>query len=114
MLWKSKPGRSNRDTSRAGGDLFSRVRGDIPLIRKQGEPPEKDASSFSRYHCDLCNDSFPSTGLKQCTLCGRWSCPSCFTSEYYICNSCNGIVRLHLLQNQQVPPRGSPKGRQEG
>jgi len=114
MLWKSKPGRSKSGKSKDGGDLFSRVREDIPLIRKQGEPPDRDASSFSRYHCDLCNDSFPVTGMKQCTLCGRWSCPSCFTDEYYICNSCNGILRLHLLQGQQAPPRGSLKREQEG
>ena len=103
MLWKNKPGRgetrgSKKDPNRP--DLFSRVQKDVTVMRKQGEPPEKDASSFSRYHCDLCNSTFPSTELKQCTLCGRWACATCWTPDYYICNSCNGILRLHLIQGQ--------------
>ncbi len=104
MLWKNKPGRgetrgSKKDPNRP--DLFSRVQKDVTVMRKQGEPPEKDASSFSRYHCDLCNSTFPSTELKQCTLCGRWACATCWTPDYYICNSCNGILRLHLIQGQE-------------
>ncbi len=101
MLWKNKPGQS--ETKRAGKDpdLFSRVRNDVPVMRKQGEPPEKDAATFSRFRCDLCNSSFPSTELKQCTLCGRWACTTCWTQEYYICNSCNGILRLHLIPGQE-------------
>jgi len=104
MLWKNKPGRgetrgSKKDPNRP--DLFSCVKKDVTVMRKQGDPPEKDTSSFSRYHCDLCNSTFPSTELKQCTLCGRWACATCWTPDYYICNACNGILRLHLIQGQE-------------
>jgi hypothetical protein len=101
MLWKGKPGKSEAKGSGKGPDLLSRVRNDVTVMRKQGEPPEKDTSSFSRYHCDLCNNTFLSTELKQCTLCGRWACATCWTQEYYICNSCNGILRLHMIQVQE-------------
>ena len=101
MLWKNKPGKSDGRGSKKDPDLFSRVRGDVTIMRKQGDPPEKDSSSFSRYHCDLCNSTFLSTELKQCTLCGRWACGSCWTQEYYICNSCNGVLRLHMIQAQE-------------
>ncbi|WAI01707.1 hypothetical protein [Methanogenium organophilum] len=65
-------------------------------MKKQGEPPEKDPSSFSKYYCDLCNETFFLTRLRQCTLCGRWACTSCWTQDYYVCNSCLGIYKLHL------------------
>ncbi|MFA5394690.1 MAG: hypothetical protein WC346_01575 [Methanogenium sp.] len=65
-------------------------------MRKPGESPQKDVSSFSRYFCDLCNEAVPLTGLRQCTLCGRWACPSCWTQEFYVCNSCHGAYKLHI------------------
>jgi hypothetical protein len=101
MLLKNKPGRSEPKGSPKDPDLFSRIRNDVTVMRKQGEPPDKDPATFSRYQCDLCNSSFPLNELRQCTLCGRWACPSCWTEEYYICNSCNGILRLHLIPDQQ-------------
>ena len=97
MLWKTKPVKSERAVSREEKEFFTRVKGEITTIRQQGAQPEKDASTFSRFRCDLCNSTFPLQELRQCMLCGRWACPSCFTPDYYICNSCNGIVRLHLL-----------------
>lgn len=101
MLWKSKSARNRETGPRGERDLLSRIRGDIPVMRKQGVPPDKDPASFSRFTCDLCNSSFPLSELRQCTLCGRWACPACWTEEYYICNSCNGILRLHLIPDQQ-------------
>jgi hypothetical protein len=101
MLWKNRSARNKKPSSRGESDLFSRIRADIPVMRPQGAPPEKDPATFSRFQCDLCNSSFPLNELRQCTLCGRWVCPSCWTEEYYICNSCNGILRLHLIAYQQ-------------
>lgn len=95
-LWKSKSSGSQQNSLRKE-NLVSRIRKDIPRIRKQGENPDRDTSSFSRFVCDLCNSPFPNTELRQCILCGRWACPSCWTEEYYVCNSCNGMITLHTL-----------------
>ncbi len=102
MLWKSRSKSDSHSKDPGTSDFYSRLKDDIPVMRKQGVPPEKDPSSFSRFYCDLCNDSFPLSELKQCTLCGRWACSSCWTSEYYLCNSCNGILKLHMLPRQEV------------
>ncbi len=75
-------------------DLYGQLKRDIQVIRKQGEPPEKDPFTFSRYVCDLCSTSHPISELKQCAVCGRWACRECWTQEYYLCNSCNGILAL--------------------
>jgi hypothetical protein len=101
MRWKNSSARSERYGMKEQNDFFTRVKKDIPTMRKQGVAPEKDPTTFSRYQCDLCNGSFPLTDLKQCTLCGRWACPDCWTGEFYICRSCNGIVQLHLLPLRQ-------------
>ncbi len=106
MLWKGRSTKSENQAMKGQQDFFARIRKDIPEMRKQGAPPDKDATTFSRYQCDLCNKSSPLSDLKQCTLCGRWACPECWTDEFYICRSCHGIVRLHLL----LPPQ--QKGRQ--
>ena len=92
------------ENERSGGNntLYSRLRGDIPQMRKPGRPPQKDPSTFSKYYCDLCNDSFPLTEIRQCTLCGRWACPSCWTSEYYVCNSCHGVIKLHTIAAENI------------
>ena len=95
-LVQKEPSKSNNDT-----DLFKKIRKEITVMRKQGEPPEKDPGSFARYMCDLCNSSFPIAGLKQCVLCGRWSCESCWKDEFYTCRSCAGIISLHQLKGQQ-------------
>ncbi len=101
MLWKKRSAGNKGAGLKGDRDLLSRIRADIPAMRKQGVPPEKDPASFSRFTCDLCNTTFSLSELRQCTLCGRWACPACFTEEYYICNSCNGILRLHLIADQQ-------------
>ncbi|MBT8506891.1 hypothetical protein AZH53_00410 [Methanomicrobiaceae archaeon CYW5] len=95
------------EPSESPENFYARLRGNIPVMRKQGQPPQKDPSTFSRYFCDLCNDSFPLTDMKQCSLCGRWSCPSCWTEQYYVCNSCHGIIRLHTMAT--APPRAGVK-----
>lgn len=94
MFWKPRSAENSRANEQ--GRFYSQLRGAIPSMRKQGEPPQKDVSSFSKYYCDLCNDTFPLTGLRQCTLCGRWACPSCWTQEFYVCNSCHGAYKLHI------------------
>lgn len=94
MFWKQKSAENNR--GHEPDRFYSQLKGNIPSVRKQGEYPEKDPSSFSKYYCDLCNDAFPLTGLRQCTLCGRWACPSCWTQDFYVCNSCHGIYKLHV------------------
>ncbi|WP_408669672.1 hypothetical protein [Methanochimaera problematica] len=85
-------------------NLYSRLRGDIVTMRKQGNFPEKDPSTFSKYYCDLCNDSFPLNEIKQCTLCGRWACSSCWTQDFYVCNSCNGVIKLHTMTFKNPVP----------
>ncbi|KAF1078858.1 hypothetical protein [Methanogenium sp. MK-MG] len=103
MFWKEKPAVNNR--AHKPELFYSRLKGDIPSMRKQGEPPHKDPSSFSKHYCDLCNDTFSLTVLRQCTLCGRWACSSCWTQEFYVCNSCHGTYKLHiqpLLQSGSV------------
>lgn len=79
------------------GDLFTRMRKEIPAVRKQGEPARKDPSAFSRYVCDLCSSSHPITSLRQCSICGKWACPECWNNELYLCNSCSGILKLHQM-----------------
>ncbi len=100
MRWR-KSSAADQNKGKGQPDLFSHRKKDILVLRQQGASPEKDPGTFSRYQCDLCNGSFPLTNLKQCTLCGRWACPDCWTDEFYICRSCHGIVKLHLLSQQQ-------------
>lgn len=95
-------------------NLYSRLRGDIPPMRKPGRPPQKDPSTFSKYYCDLCNDSFPLTEIRQCSLCGRWACPSCWTEEFYVCNSCHGVIKLHTLAVEKSTPAGAGTGSRDG
>ena len=79
-------------------DLYTQLQREIRIIRKQGEPPEKDTMAFSRYVCDLCNTSHSISELRQCAVCGRWACQSCWTPEYYLCSSCSGIVALKNIK----------------
>ncbi|OPX73775.1 MAG: hypothetical protein A4E39_00853 [Methanoregulaceae archaeon PtaB.Bin152] len=95
-LWKSRSSDSGRP-EREKGDLVSRLKKDIPRMRNPGEPPEKDPAHFSGFLCDLCNSPFAYHELRQCILCGRWACQSCWTEEFYVCNSCNGMITLHTL-----------------
>ena len=69
-------------------------------MRKQGEPPEKDPSSFAQYMCDLCNTPHPIAELRQCVLCGRWGCETCWKDEYYTCKSCAGLIKIHMLKGE--------------
>jgi len=99
--WKRNLLRKESSKSKNDTDLFRKIRKEITVMRKQGEPPEKDPGSFARYMCDLCNSSFPIAGLKQCVLCGRWACESCWKEEFYTCKSCAGIISLQQLQGKQ-------------
>jgi hypothetical protein len=94
LLKKNLPGKKAPDQGKQS-NLYQTLRKEIPPIRKQGEPPLKDPSSFSRYRCDLCNSSFSLQELRQCAICGRWADKDCFAPAYYVCNSCNGIIELH-------------------
>lgn len=78
---------------------MSRLKKDIPRVRNPGAPPEKDPTHFTGYLCDLCNSPSPFTELRQCILCGRWACPSCWKDEYYVCSSCNGMIALHTFRD---------------
>jgi hypothetical protein len=95
MKWpfRSEEGKGHRS------DLYQELREEIREARKQGEPPAKDSGSFSKYFCDLCNLPFTIHELRQCSICGRWGCQACWTPEYYICNSCNGILKIHLIRS---------------
>lgn len=76
------------------------IKAEIPVMRKQGEPPAKDPGTFSQYTCDLCNTPHPISGLRQCVLCGRWGCESCWKDEYYTCKSCAGLIRIHSIKKE--------------
>lgn len=78
-------------------NLYYRLKKEIPAVRAQGEPPVRDPGSFSRFTCELCTTANALAELKQCVLCGRWVCSSCWTSDYYVCNSCHGVIKLNLL-----------------
>jgi len=96
MKW---PFQSNRRKA-AAPDLYHELREEIREARKQGELPARDSGSFSKYFCDLCNSPFTIHELRQCSICGRWGCSGCWTEEYYICNSCNGILKMHLVRSR--------------
>lgn len=99
-LWRSRS--SDKAPREHGkGDLVTRLRKDISPVRNQGDSPEKDTTRFSGYFCDLCKSPFAYSELRQCMLCGRWACPSCWTPEFYVCNSCNGMITLHMLQERK-------------
>jgi len=97
-------GRNKKESGRA--PLFHELREEIPRFRKQGELPARDSGSFSKYFCDLCNSPVTIQELRQCSICGRWGCPDCWTPEYYICNSCHGILKMHLLRSRDEPETG--------
>jgi hypothetical protein len=82
-------------------DLFHVVKGEVRPFRAQGDPPERDRTRFSGFICDLCNTTHPVQELRQCVLCGRYACGSCWTPEYYVCNSCNGIIRLTSIRREE-------------
>lgn len=96
MHWKDHLIRKSKEKDTSGG-MYSTLIQKVNRIRKDNDPPERDPESFSRYVCDLCHASGPLSGLRQCVVCGRWSCNSCWHDEYYLCRSCGGIMRLLLL-----------------
>lgn len=99
-LRKTLTGKQKKDPEPVP-DLYNILKKEIQPIRKQGELPVRDSTSFSRYVCDLCNSVHPLQELRQCAVCGRWACGGCWTEEYYLCNSCNGIVRLHQVRTER-------------
>jgi len=110
MPWKIPWQQKSQTSGDQSGSLYSLLRSVIGEIRKQGEPPVRDAESFSRYVCDLCHSPASISSLRQCVICGRWACPDCWKDEYYVCSSCNGIIRLHLMQSQvNTPPQKTEK-----
>ncbi len=98
-IWKKnlqKPDKPEPTTVK--NNLYLELRKEIKPLHEQGDLPTKVPGSFGRYYCDLCNATFPIEELRQCSLCGRWTCNSCFTNEYYICNSCNGVLKLYMTK----------------
>lgn len=89
--------RKGQESAEKSGSFYTLLRSEIIEIRKQGEDPEKDGESFSRYICDLCHARAAVSALRQCVICGRWACPDCWKDEYYVCNSCNGIIKLYMM-----------------
>ncbi|MBU7032630.1 MAG: hypothetical protein HXS53_08870 [Theionarchaea archaeon] len=102
---KGKPGKSDISTGKGtetkpipSPDLYAQLKNEIQLIRNQGDPADKDPLSFSRYICDLCSTPYPISELKQCSVCGRWACSACWNQQFYLCNSCSGIVALKSVK----------------
>ena len=98
-LWKKTLPGKQAPKSKNSPDLFSQLKGEITVMRKQGEPPVKDPHSFARYICDLCSTSHTISELRQCVLCGRWACEACWKDEYYTCKSCAGIITIHTMKS---------------
>lgn len=80
--------------------ILGEIKAEIAVMRKQGEPPVKDPGSFAQYMCDLCNTPHPISELRQCVLCGRWACESCWKDEYYTCRSCAGLIKIHSIKKE--------------
>jgi hypothetical protein len=97
-LWKKNLPGKIQPKSKDSPDLFSQLKGEITVMRKQGEPPAKDPHSFAQYTCDLCSTPHPIAELRQCVLCGRWACEACWKDEFYTCKSCAGIIKIHTMK----------------
>ena len=97
MLWKKNWPEIRTGPAPKDDEFFSRVKREVRPVRPPGELPVRDPGSFSRFRCELCTGAHPLGELRQCALCGRWVCSACWTPDYYVCNSCNGIITLHLL-----------------
>ncbi len=100
-LWKQNWLRKEAPKSKAAPDPLRDLKAEVTVIRKQGEPPVKDPRTFSQYGCDLCSTSHPIAGLRQCVLCGRWACESCWKDEFYTCKSCAGLIKIHRLRGRE-------------
>lgn len=78
-------------------NLLYELKGSVKVVRKVGEEPNKDRTSFSKYFCDLCGRSYVISSLVQCNICGRWICrENCLSNRYGICSSCDGVLQLLL------------------
>ena len=86
--------------SKESPDLYRELKKEIVVMRKQGVPPAKDPGSFAKYLCDLCNSPHPVSGLRQCVLCGRWACDTCWKEESYICKSCSGLMQILQIKGR--------------
>ncbi|MEN6394869.1 MAG: hypothetical protein ABFC78_00085 [Methanoregula sp.] len=96
-LWKKNwPGKAAPKSKES--PVLRDLKNEITVMRKQGEPPVKDPQSFAQYLCDLCNTPHPVSELRQCVLCGRWGCESCWKDEYYTCKSCAGLIKINMLK----------------
>ena len=93
--WPAKTAPKSKDAP-----VISELKKEIAVMRKQGEPPAKDPGSFAQYMCDLCTTPHPVSELRQCVLCGRWACESCWKDEYYTCKSCAGLIKIHQLKGE--------------
>jgi hypothetical protein len=97
-IWKKSSQKPVKPEQTGKTNIYLELKKEIKPLREQGELPTKVPASFGRYYCDLCNSTVPVEELRQCSLCGRWVCNTCFTNEYYICNSCNGILKLYMTK----------------
>lgn len=102
--WKDHLKLKNQENKSSGG-IFKALKTQVQRVRKNNDPPGRDTESFSRYVCDLCHISSPLSGLRQCVICGRWGCSSCWHDEYYLCRSCGGIMKLLLLEEPASDPQ---------
>ena len=98
-LWKKNWPGKEAPKSKAS-PVLRELKKEIAVMRKQGEPPAKDPHSFAQYMCDLCSTPHPVSELRQCVLCGRWACDTCWKDEYYTCKSCAGLIKIHLLKGE--------------
>jgi len=97
-IWKKNSQKTDKP-ERCERNIYTELKKEVREVRKQGALPDKATGSFGRYYCDLCNKTAPAEELRQCSTCGRWVCSDCFTPEYYLCNSCNGILKLLTLKD---------------
>ncbi|GEM_PF-461244 len=97
-LLKGRLGSAEPQKHEEERDLFHVLREVVKPLRFQGDPPGRDPHTFSRFLCDLCHLSIQIEGLRQCVICGRWCCPSCWNEELYVCRSCNGIIKLYSMK----------------
>lgn len=97
-IWRKRSPKPNKDDPQRQDNTYIELKKEIKPLREQGELPTKVTGSFGRHYCDLCSSTFPVEELRQCSLCGRWVCDNCLTKDYYICNSCNGILKLYMIK----------------
>ena len=100
-LWKRNSPQKAAQKSDTPVDRFRELKSEIAVLRKQGEPPVKDPGTFSRYLCDLCSTPHPVSDLRQCVLCGRWACESCWKDDHYTCKSCAGLIKIRAQMNRE-------------